>query len=351
MKAKYKKYKIKKGDTLESISLKLEKSSHEVKSFHNVFCNENDYISDKLPEDLKVLNIYPEYNEKELSLIPKVAFNKPYELELKPFPTKINYGVMYTITTGKEINTIKFETSVLFKGITEAKDFIFEIDRISKTFINDEETTTIADELAEKTSKVLYPIEIIVSHEGKWTGMNNYKEIHKRWESIKEKILDEYEGEWVEKYLLMNEEILEDEGALENSLKKDWFLNSYFNAIYVFYTHKFNFDTTMSFPILTNCEAVNYKVNQKIKEYLDEYNLIRIEQNGVLEEERSKADLQNESNIPHYGMLYPGEDIANGKFRSLYFLNGKTNLIESLYLESSIELEAEKKIQVVVSLL
>lgn len=351
MKPKFKKYILKNGDTLESISQILEKSSHEVKSFHNVFCDSSEYIGIAFPKTLKTLYIYPEYNEKELSLIPKVTFEKPFALSLKPLQNKVNYGVMYTITTGKESNTIKFEASVLFKGQTDSKDFIFEIDRISKIFINDEETATIADELAEKTSKVLYPIEIIVSQDGKWTGINNYKEIHTRWEKIKEKILDEYEGEWVEKYLQENEQTLEEESNLLNALKKDWFLNSYFNGIYTYYTPKFSFENNTTFPILTNCDAVNYKVNQKISEYLDEYGLIKIEQNGTVFEERSKSDLQNESNIAYYGALYPNEDTAEGNFRSLYFLNGKTNTIESLYLECSLKVEIEKNIQVVVSLI
>ena len=351
MKPKYKKYTINQGDTLESVSQKLEKSTHEVKSFHNVFCDTDSYIGTSFPKNLKELFIYPEYNEKELSLIPKVPFERPYVLTLKPQQNKMNYGVMHTITLGEEVNTIKFEVSILFKGLTPNKDFIFEIDKISKTYINDEETTNIADELAEKTSKVLYPLEIIVAKEGNWSEINNYNEITKRWEKVKEKILDEYEGKWVENYLQNNKETLEDKGILERALRKDWFLASYFNAIYTFYTHKFNFETNVAFPILTNCEAINYKVEQKINEYLEEKDVIRIEQNGVVAEERSKTDLQNESNIAYYGTLYPNEDIAEGSFRSLYFLNAKTNSIESLYLECSLTLEIEKKIQVVASLL
>lgn len=351
MKPKFKKYTLKKGDTLKSISIILEKSSHEVKNFHNIFCESDEYIGIEFPKNLLELYIYPEYNEKELSLIPKVTFEKPFELALKPLQNKVNYGVMYTITSGEEVNTIKFETSVLFKGITESKEYIFEIDRISKTFVNDEETSTIADELAEKTSKVLYPLELIVAKDGKWSGINNYKEIKKRWEKVKEKIHDEYEGEWVEKYLLLNEQTLEEEGNVVNALKKDWFLSSFFNGIYVYYTPKFIFENNITFPILTSCEAINYKVNQKISEFLDESNLIKIEQNGIVVEERSKSDLRNESSIAYYGALYPNEDMAEGNFRSLYFLNGKTNTIESLFIECSIQLEIEKKVQVVVSLL
>lgn len=351
MKPKYKKYKIKKGDTLQSISKILEKSEHEVKSFHNVFCDNDSYIGNQFPSNLEELYIYPEYNEKQLSLIPKVTFEGAYKLGLKPSQIKSNYGVMYTITSGEETNTVKFETSVIFKERTVKNTYIYEIDRVSETYINDEEATSLADELAEKTSKVLYPLKIEVDNEGKWIEINNYNEIYNRWEKTKEKILSEYEGEWVEKYLKENQETIESEGRLQTALSKDWFLNSYFASIYVYYTHKYQFEVIKPFPILVNCNSVNYKVKQKINEYLDEHNLIKIEQNGNLEDERSKTDLQNEMNIPYYATLYPNQDIAEGTFRSLYFLNGKSNLIESLFLECSINLDIEKKIQVVVSLL
>ena len=351
MKSKYKKYKIQQGDTLESIAKKLDKSSHEVKSFHNIFCKTEEYIGIEFPRNLVELFIYPTYNQEKLSLIPQVPFERPYHLAYKSTQVSNNYGVMYTILSGKEENTIKFECNVAFKRVNLEGDYIFEINRISKTFINNEETSSIADELAEKTSAVLYPLEVIVNDEGNWTGINNYKEITSRWKKVKKRILDEYEGEWIEQYLLLNEETLEEEASLVNSLKKDWFLNSYFNAIYVYYTHKCNFETQVSFPLLTNCDALVYKVEQKINEFLDEYNLIRIEQNGILADVRSKTDLENDMNIPYYGTLYPGEDSAEGKFRSLYFLNSKTNGIESLFLECSVATNEEKKVQVVVSLL
>ncbi|MFD2908242.1 hypothetical protein ACFSX9_05790 [Flavobacterium ardleyense] len=351
MKPKYKKYKIQQGDTLESIAKKLDKSSHEVKSFHNIFCETEEYIGIEFPRNLVELFIYPTYNQEELSLIPKVPFERPYHLAMKPAQVSNNFGVMYTILSGKEENTLKFECSVAFKRLTSEGDFIFEINRISKTFINDEETSTIADELAEKTNAVLYPLEVVVNDEGNWTGISNYKAIKTRWKKVKKKILDEYEGEWVEQYLLLNEETLEEEASLVNSLKKDWFLKSYFNTIYIYYTNKLHIETHALFPLLTNCDALVYNVEQKINEFLDDYNLIRIEQNGILADERSKTDLENEMNIPYYGTLYPGEDIADGKFRSLYFLNSKTNGIESLFLECSVKTNEEKKVQVVVSLL
>ncbi|WP_130736584.1 LysM peptidoglycan-binding domain-containing protein [Flavobacterium sp. J27] len=351
MKPRFKKYTIKKADTLESISKKLGKSIHEIKNFHNVFSSPDDYIGVDLPKTLKELFIYPEFHEEELIRIPKVTFDAAYKIEIKPFQEKLLYGVEYIIKNGVEEHSIKFEICISCKERTVENDFVFTIDRTTNTFINEEEVNTIADELAVKTSSVLYPLEVIVSKDGEWTGIANYEDIYKRWESIKENILKEYGGEWVEKYLSLNESVLESESNVVTSLKKDWFLKSYFNTIYVYYSHKFRFITNADFPILPNCKPVRYEIEQKINEFIEQNNLIRIEQNGELKEERSKSDLQNELNVPYYGVLYPNQNMAKGTYRSVYFLNATSKWIESLFLECSIELELEKKIQIVVSLL
>ncbi|VXC01365.1 conserved hypothetical protein [Flavobacterium sp. 9AF] len=351
MKPKYKKYKIKKNDTLESIANKLEKSIHEIKSFHNVFCDSDSYIGVSLPNHLKELYIYPEFNEKELSLLQKVFTNDNYKLSQTPSNNTLNYGVMYTIYSGKEKNSIKFEVEVQYLEKKNEDNLLFLVNKKSITYINDEEVNTIADELAVKTSSVLYPLELVITNEGNWIAIHNYETIYKRWEKIKEAILDEYEGEWVEKYLNLNEKTLADENLLFDSLKKDWFLASYFNTVFVYYSHKYRFNTKISFPILPNCKAVEYDIEQKINEFIETNDTIRIEQNGELKDERSKLDLENNLNVPYYGALYPDYNKAKGNYRSVYLINAKTKVIESLFLECSVELDIEKKTQIVVSVL
>ena len=351
MKLKYKKYKIKEGDTLASISKLLGKPTLEVKNFHNIFCDHDNFIVLDFPDNFKELFIYPEYSEVDLNPIPKVFFDGGSKLLFRPISKKTNFGVQYTMTSGEEINTIKFETSVYFKGKSQDNLNVFEIDRISKTFVNDEETSIIADELAEKVASVLYPLEIIVDENGKWQEVFNHEEIANRWPKIREKILEEYEGEWVENYLELSETSLLSQNNLTESLSKDWFLNAYFGGIYVNYNSKLICKKDENFPILPNISPANYEVKQKIEEYLDDYKLINIETIGVLSDVRSKSDFEGDFDFPYYSMLNPEEEKAVGKFRAKYFLKPNNHQIESMFLECSIDLEIPRKVEIVVSVL
>ncbi|WP_296145339.1 hypothetical protein [uncultured Flavobacterium sp.] len=350
MKPKYKKYKIKEGDSLESISKILGKPTLEVKNFHNIFCDHDNFIVLDFPKDLKELFIYPEYNEVDLYVIPEVFFNAGNKLLFIPIQQKINYGVEYKVVKGEEINTMKFETSIYFKGKIDNQKSVFEVDRISKTFINNEETSTIADELAEKVASVIYPLQIIVDEEGKWDSVYNFNEINNRWEKVKEKILGEYEGEWVEKYLDLNEKTLQSEEKLNEALSKDWFLNAYFNGIYVHYT-KYLSKRNVAFPLLINCKAPVYATEQKIEKYIDDYKLINIEQQGILNDERAKADFEENLDYQYHAMLNPEAEKATGNFRAKYFLDSKTNLVESMFFECSIDLEIPRKVEIVISII
>jgi len=351
LKPKYKKYKIKKGDTLASVSNILGKPTQEVKNFHNIFCDHENFIILDFPENFEELFIYPEYSEVDLNPIPKVFFDGGNKLLFRPISKKMNYGVQYTIKTGDKISTMKFDTSVYFKRKNQDGMCLFEIDRISKTFLNDEETANIAEELAEKVASVIYPLEIIVDNEGKWTDIYNYDQIQKRWENIKTSILENYEGEFVKKYLQISENTLENESALLFALSKDWFLNAFFGGIYINYSSKYSCNRAISFPILPFCEAPNYAVEQKIDEYLDNYKLISIEQAGNLNDDRAKLDFENNLDFPYYAMQEPPEEKAFGKFKARYFLNSTSHCIESMRLKSSIDLEIPKSLEIVISLL
>ena len=82
----------------------------------------------------------------------------------------------------------------------------------------------------------------------------------------------------------------------------------------------------------------------------DEYDLVNISAEGILNEKRTVSDLINEAPFP---MLTDEQMKINqqGKCRLQYYLNGETMLAESLYLECDINLEKWKKISVVITVL
>jgi hypothetical protein len=350
LKQKYKTYKIKPTDTLGIVAKGFQKTKQEIKEFHNIFCSHEEIIKKDFPASLENLYIYPYLDVYANDNRPKVKFESGQNLVFNPIIKKINYGVMYTITVGEEVNTMKFEACVEFIKKEENGLFLFQIDRLSKTFINDEETDSIADQIAEKAASVIYPLKIIVNKKGNWKSIYNFKDILKRWKDNKKAILEEYQGQWVEKYLELNEQTLSEKFILENALSKDWFLSAYFGNIFINYTDLYSNINKVEFPLLSDCASLHYEVEQTIEKYLDEYNLVNISQNGLLVEERSKMDIENSFSLPYFTLLDPNSEKAKGKFRSRYFLD-KENTIESVFIECTIDLDIPRKLEVVISVL
>lgn len=347
---KYRIHKLKTGDTIDRVAFELGITNLELTGFHNVYCKNEDCIGFKFPKHLKELLVYPHIRKFKKDKHPTVQFTSGNILEYKPDNKKVNYGVMYAVWSGEKINTIKYHVSVVCKEQTK-KGFQFEIDRISKTFVNDLECNFIADELAEKISKVIYPVTVLVSNEGNYIHVTNFEKIQKRWKINKEKILDEYEGEWVEKYLALSEQTLQNQSIFSQSLAKDWFLNSYFGGIYASYRQLFSLENSVLFPLIPNVGNVCYKVTQNIDPYLEDNKFAHIELNGILNDPRAKADFENGSNFPDYALQDPNAPKTSGDFKAKYVIDSKTHGIESVFLECSIELDEPQKVQVVISLL
>jgi hypothetical protein len=347
-------YNLKKGDTLKSIADQMLVSIDSIKAYHNRHAHPNDRITDEFPIHLKEIFVSPSislpYFDHENQLTPTVKYSSGFSLHLKKFTDKIYYTVAYNIIAGDTVeHTISFELSVQDQEQDQEENHLFEIDKISTTYINGEEPNTIADELAEKVASALYPIAIVVNKNGKWIDIYNYTSIKERFENNKINILNEYQGEWAEKYLSLCEQSLVDKDALKRSWEGNWFLNSFFNELYVSYSANLSFEKNIHFPLLPNIKPVDYKVTQKIGQYINEFGLIEVTQKGILVDERSAADFENEQSYPYYALLNKSEPKAIGNFESHYYINPKNNCIESLMLHCSLELTIPKKLIIILS--
>lgn len=169
---KYHIHPIQKGDTLQNVSKQYGISAEELRNYHNRYCELPDLLNREI-EHQKELIIQKKQNEGEKSEEPKepekkkVRFAPNNKLVYFPINSHYKYGVMINIENGEEKNELKYETSV--KWVQKYGDYhIFEIDRISKIYINEEEANDIADLLAYETSKVLFPIHLMVDENGNW---------------------------------------------------------------------------------------------------------------------------------------------------------------------------------------
>lgn len=351
MNLQFKKYKIQKGDTLSSVAKKFNCKVYDLKSHHNVYCEIKDLIGLDFPQHLTEL-ILPsfEFNQKEDNLISRkpVRLGNKGKLEFYPSTLNKNYGVFIVLEKGDDSETIKYEINLRYIRQQEGEK-VFELNRISKIYINDEEADGIADVLAVKVAHVLYPLQIFVDEGGSFSGIANYEQIQQRWEAIKENIYGEYEGEWVEKYIEVNEEVINEKESIEFSLLGDYFIRTFFNGIYCEYPEKKSKTSEIQFPVINDVSDINYKVKSEVEEFYDESNFIVLNQDGVINETRSKEDLESKFNFPFYANPDSTYIIAEGNYRGKYFLNPSDHSIEAAYVEASVELDVVERIKVSIA--
>ena len=339
-------HKLKKGDTIESLVLELGISPEEVRGFHNIHSKDENLIIYDLPIHLTELLVYPHIREIKKENYPTAQFSG-YTLSFKPNPKKVNYGVMFTITNNEtEITTIKFDVSIIFLE-NQNENFVYEITKF-ETYINDIEVDSMIDKLAETITKVIYPLQIITNQQNKFIGIANFDQVKKRWKTEKEKTNEYFDGDWFYKFQEISDRVFKNQSTLMASLSNDWFLNSFFSGIHTNYTQRFKFENTITFPLLTNTQPLQYKVTQIIDEYLDEFSQVIIDQEGQLDDQRNKANF-NTGQL--FSMLSEDDssEKAEGKFKAKYFLNSKDNSIESLFLTCDIILDKPKNIEIIIA--
>lgn len=336
---------VQKGESLKSIASLYHLDTNALKLFHNNHCDVKDMILIDLTGQKELF--IPRTSVTDKSKL--VRFGRGNSLVFQPQNSFSRYGVSVNIENNDHKNELKYETSVRWLK-TENQLYFFEIDRTSDLYLNDEEVNEIADMLAFKTSRVLYPLQISVDEQGKLNAVENLSVFKERWPGVKAEVYKEFEGETVDSYCEKIEKVINEPEAMSLYLKNDYFIRTLFFGIY----HRFgpHYETTVAerFPIVNNPVEPKYEVKLEIDPLKDEYDLVTIKGEGILNDERTIYDFMNGA---PFSLIIDDHPVMNheGSFRLAYYLNGETLLSESLYLECSIDLEKEKKISVVIAAL
>lgn len=335
---KHRTYKIRKGDTLQSVASELGIDAKELRRYHNIHCTISDLIEADFKIHLEFLILATEKDktskkEEIEKKTKKVSFGDDYKLPFLFGNVKKDYKIAYTTEFGDEIDILELEASVEWLAVDKNGFYLFEIIRGGNIYINFKEPDAVMDELDGKTAEILYPLKIVVDESGKWIDIFNYNEIVSRWKHIKREILDYYESEVTENHIDAIEYALEDSKILFATLSSDYFLRTFFNGIHVAYTANLKLEDTISFPLEKNKEAV-YEIEQKVAPYLDEAGFIRVEQKG------DYVDSEFNKLYKHYHF--------KGNYNAVYYLNADTYCIEKVNLECFIDGDEMIKTTIVI---
>jgi hypothetical protein len=331
-------YKIRKGDTLESVAHELGIAARELRRYHNIYCPIRDLIEADFKSHLEILILAPvnSVNAEKKSIedgTVKVVLKNDYTLPFLLRGLDKKYKVHYTSEVGDQIDAIDMEVHVKWLAVDKNKFQLFEINKAATIYINAEKPDTVMDELGAKTAEIIYPLKIVVDGSGKWIDVYNYNEIVSRWEDTKREILDYYEGEVTNAYIEHTEYALESSKTLLASLSSDYFLRSFFNGIYVGYTANYSFENKVSFPLEKNEESL-FTVDQKVAPYLEVSGLIKVEQKGIY------IDSGFDVNF--------GFEPWEGNYSAIYLLDSDTYCIENMNLECSIDYHEPIKIAITI---
>lgn len=340
---KFNKHIVQKNETLKSVASLYDLSADALKLFHNNNCSAKDMILIELTGQKELFLPRTAVTDKKRL----VNFGRGNSIVFQPENSFSKYGVVITIENGSRKNELKYETSVRWLK-TENRLHYFEIDRISNLYINEEEVNEIADLLAYKTSKVLYPLQISVDEYGEFYTIENLSVFQERWSAVKEEVYKEFDGETVDEYCKKIEKIIGEPENLIFYLRNDYFLRTLFFGIYQKFDQNYQTKLTETFPVVDNAIEPNYDITVEIDPLKDEYDLVNIEGEGKLYDERTVYDFMNGA---PFSLIIENQPVMNdeGNLRIVYYLNGKTLLPESVYLECSIKLREEKKIAVAIA--
>jgi len=334
---------VQKGESLRSISQLYNLDADALKLFHNNNCNVKDMILIELTGQKEIFLPRTAVTDKN-SL---VKFGRENSLIFQPENSFRRYGVTVNIENGDHKNELKYETSVRWLKKENNLHF-FEIDRTSNLYLNEEEVNEIADLLAYKTSKVLYPLQISVDEQGKFNTVENLSVFKERWPAVKEELYKEFEGETVDNYCKKIEKVIHEPDAVSLYLKDDYFIRTLFFGMYQSFGQNYEVEIEDRFPVVNNPIEPKYKIKLKTDPLRGETGLVNIEGKGRLNDERSVYDFMNKA---PFSMIIEDNPVMNdeGKFRIVAYLNGENLLLKSMYLECSIKLEKKKKISVGVA--
>ncbi len=352
----YRAYKVKSQDTLASIAQEYKLDLEELKAYHNKRAPIQDEIRLRLPQYLKEIILPPEgfilrngteiwtnSNEAEPEVLKEEFHGK---LPFTPSENNLIYGVLKTITNGTKKNTIKYKLSVRFYPKDQDGDLFVSVDKISKTFINDEEPSLMADEMAIACTDALYPVLFEIDNNARLINIHNHSEILSRWNNKRKNELQYFQGEVAENYFDLFEKSLEEKEYLFHRLQSDWFFTAYFNDIYSVYDNQTNIGKEIDFPILPNTKNVSYILDQRAEQF-SVNNRIKVFLKGRCSDLRSKIELESKFYFPSIESVEV--NTVGGDFKGSYFLDPKDNSIQFAYIFCNLDLNEPKSIAITIS--
>jgi hypothetical protein len=215
----------------------------------------------------------------------------------QPFKTQRSYDMQCRLKKQNKDDITIQSTMVMAPVARYKQDYVLLIDR-KNIILNNSNDLTVLQELALACSACLFPMHIMVSEKGEFLSIYNHDTIVERWEALKHKLPETYDGKVAYQYLNKNNTTIHNKELLYHAIKDDFFFYCYFKPLYSSYTNELDtieeWDTADFLDIETPV-----KMDQKIF-YDNTVSSIRVNATNM-----TAADTENTETISFQYTLHP----------------------------------------------
>lgn len=209
-----------------------------------------------------------------------------------PFSRKLHYWLIENKTRflhrtyGVHINygnqkSIQYLLEVVCDSYKK-KVFCYTLNR-KRVFKNGKQLEGFMELLAEQSVSCLYPLQVSVNQVGQIIGVNNQKEIEKRWEIKQKELAKRYSGKPFIEYCKKINEAVSSPQKIVKSLDNDVVYDILFSKLYINYTNKFTQPLKKQFKWFSGIHKLDFYGNQKVNPIIKENNRIVIHYQGVMQ--------------------------------------------------------------------
>lgn len=181
----------------------------------------------------------------------------------------------------------------------------------SQLLINRRKPDLVSEELAAYLMEALNPIRVTVNkYNVVQDGLENHTEIMQRWPTIKQRILEKYEGAVTDRLLETFEEKLSNRWLLTYALEKDMFWKAFFAPVYGTYGQNLQRMQELVFPIRHKrfCHFKGQQVIKSRKTDYDTYKVSMVAKGKQHEAIKMDYDLDADSGLLRFMLIEGLED-------------------------------------------
>lgn len=277
----------------------------------------------------------------------KVGFDEGFSLNLETSKEKRVYGFSFESFDNNILkNQIHYEIEIYFTDDNFSHNCTFEINR-KQVYINNKAPDTKIEQIAEKTSQAIFPLQIRIKSNGEIEEILNTASIKKRWMSVKYDLLKYYKGDTISKVTNKIETVLLNDALLKKSICQNWFFHLYFKPFYVQYTEKLKFKSIWDSPVFGN-QFIKYGVVHSVEEHYGLDDKININADGIAIDERTIEEIMEGYNFPNNQLAEKTSEPVDSKMNVDYKLYKEDRSIFSATgtFETKINENIQRKIQV-----